>query len=145
MSALAVCTGLVLLLTADASSLTGEPHRNRVFMATVCVVSLVLILRQLSRRAFPSLLVGVAAGLCHSLNAVYLKLTVEDLFKPSITTVVQPAYDIGYHAAQILLNRIEQATTGDEPATVRLPATLKICDSSRLPSKRNSRRLRATN
>jgi len=77
--------------------------------------------------------------------ATFDELTVEDLSKPSITTVVQPAYDIGYHAAQILLNRIEQARTGDEPATVRLPATLKICDSSRLPSKRNSRRLRATN
>ena len=83
LSALAVCAGLVLLLTADASSLTGEPHRNRVFMATVCVVSLVLILRQVSRHTFPwlaGLLVGVAAGLCHALNAVYLKLTVEDLF-----------------------------------------------------------------
>lgn len=51
-SALAVCAGLVLLLTADASSLTGEPHRNRVFMATVSVVSLVLILRQVSRHTF---------------------------------------------------------------------------------------------
>jgi len=77
--------------------------------------------------------------------ATFDELTVEDLFKPSITTVVQPAYDIGYRAAEILLNRIEQVGTGDEPVTVRLPATLKICDSSRLPTKRNSRRLRATN
>src|SRR6201988_2165369 len=36
LSALGVCAGLVILLTADASSLTGEPQRNRVFMATVC-------------------------------------------------------------------------------------------------------------
>ncbi len=77
--------------------------------------------------------------------ATFDELTVEDLFKPSITTVVQPAYDIGYRAAEILLNRIEQVGTGDEPVTVRLPATLKICDSSRVPSKRSSRRLRATN
>ena len=83
LSALAVCAGLVLLLTADASSLTGGPHRHRVLMATACMVGLIVVLRQLSRHTFPWLagpLVGVAAGLCHALNAVYLKLTVEDLY-----------------------------------------------------------------
>src|ERR1700716_2299646 len=83
LSALAVCAGLVLLLTADASPLTGAPHRHRVLLATACMVGLIVMLRQVSRHAFPWLagsLVGVAAGLCHALNAVYLKLTVEDLF-----------------------------------------------------------------
>jgi hypothetical protein len=83
LSALAVCAGLVLLLTVDASPLTGDPHRHRVFLATVSVVSLVVLLRQLSRHTFPwlaGLVVGVAAGLCHALNAVYLKLTVEDVY-----------------------------------------------------------------
>jgi hypothetical protein len=82
-SALAVCAGLVLFLTADASPMTGEPHRHRVLLATACVVGLVVMLRQVSRHTFAwlaGLLVGVAAGLCHALNAVYLKLTVEDLF-----------------------------------------------------------------
>jgi drug/metabolite transporter (DMT)-like permease len=81
-SALAVCAGLVLFLTAGASPLTGEPHRHRVLLATACMVGLVVMLRQVSRHTFPwlaGLLVGVAAGLCHALNAVYLKLTVEDL------------------------------------------------------------------
>ena len=41
--------------------------------------------------------------------ATFDELTVDDLFSPSITTVVQPAYDIGYRAAQILLDRIEGA------------------------------------
>jgi hypothetical protein len=83
MSALACCAGLVLLLTADASPLTGAPHRHRVLLATVCVVGLIVTLRQVSRRTLPWLagpVVGVAAGLCHALNAVYLKLTVEDVF-----------------------------------------------------------------
>lgn len=83
LAAISVCAGLALLVTADASPLSGEPHRNRVLGATVCVVGLVLSLRQLSRHATPwlaGLLVGVAAGLCHALNAVYLKLTVEDLY-----------------------------------------------------------------
>ena len=31
------------------------------------------------------------------------ELTVDDLFYPSITTVVQPAFDIGHRAAEILL------------------------------------------
>lgn len=83
LSALAVGAGLVLLLTVEASALTGDPHRNRVLMATACVASLVLLLRQVSRHTYPwlaGLLIGVAAGVCHALNAVYLKLTVEDLF-----------------------------------------------------------------
>lgn len=59
------------------------------------------------------------------------ELTSDDLFLPAITTVVQPAYDIGSRAAEILLDRIEGAATDEDPLTVRLPATLKICDSSR--------------
>lgn len=61
------------------------------------------------------------------------ELTVDDLFQPAVTTVVQPAYEIGYRAAEILLDRIESGVTPVETATVRLPATLKVRDSSRLP------------
>ena len=59
------------------------------------------------------------------------ELTVDDLFTPSITTVVQPAYEIGFRAAQILLERIENGNAVGVPFTVRLPATLRIRDSSR--------------
>jgi DNA-binding LacI/PurR family transcriptional regulator len=58
------------------------------------------------------------------------ELTVDDLFTPSITTVVQPAYEIGFRAAEVLLERIEAGTTPDRNATIRLPATLKIRTSS---------------
>jgi LacI family transcriptional regulator len=61
------------------------------------------------------------------------ELTVDDLFTPSITTVVQPAYDIGFRAAQILLERIENGNPEGAPLTVRLPATLRVRDSSRSP------------
>lgn len=61
------------------------------------------------------------------------ELTVDDLFQPAVTTVIQPAYDIGYRAAQILLERIQGGGNLTETTTVRLPATLKIRDSSRLP------------
>lgn len=59
------------------------------------------------------------------------ELTVDDLFTPSITTVVQPAYDIGFRAAQILLERIENVNVEGQSFTVRLPATLRIRESSR--------------
>lgn len=84
LSAIAVCAGLVLVLTAyGASPLAGSPHRHRVLIATACAIGLIVSLRQVSRHSTPrlaSLLIGVAAGLCHALNAVYLKLTVEDLY-----------------------------------------------------------------
>jgi DNA-binding LacI/PurR family transcriptional regulator len=57
------------------------------------------------------------------------ELTVDELFTPSITTVVQPAYDIGFRAAEILLERIENGS--GESFTVRLPATLRVRESSR--------------
>ena len=60
------------------------------------------------------------------------ELTVDDLFQPAVTTVIQPAYDIGYRAAQILLKRISGGDDLSEAMTIRLPATLKIRDSSRL-------------
>ncbi len=60
------------------------------------------------------------------------ELTVDDLFRPAVTTVVQPAYEIGYRAAEILLTRIHNGDgEAEEAMTIRLPATLKVRDSSR--------------
>jgi DNA-binding LacI/PurR family transcriptional regulator len=64
--------------------------------------------------------------------ATFDELAVDDLFSPSITTVVQPAYDIGFRAAQILLQRIEGEAPEGESITVRLPATLKVRESSKV-------------
>ena len=61
------------------------------------------------------------------------ELTVDDLFQPAVTTVVQPAYDIGHQAAEILLKRITNGDSVEEAITIRLPATLKVRDSSGLP------------
>jgi len=65
------------------------------------------------------------------------ELTVDELFTPAVTTIVQPAYDIGFQAAEILLRRIEKGSSRelsarDPLAAVRLPAALKIRDSSRM-------------
>jgi DNA-binding LacI/PurR family transcriptional regulator len=59
------------------------------------------------------------------------ELTSDDLFFPAITTIVQPAFEIGYGAAEILLDRIEGAEAGEAPVTLRLQAMLKVRDSSR--------------
>lgn len=61
--------------------------------------------------------------------ATFDELAHDDLFTPSITTVVQPAYDIGYRAAEILLDRIADAPQS-EPVTLRLPARLEVRASS---------------
>jgi LacI family transcriptional regulator len=66
--------------------------------------------------------------------ATFDELTVDDLFRPAVTTVVQPAYDIGHRAAEILMRRIEAPESSPQPVTVRLPATLKVRESSRLPA-----------
>src|SRR4051812_31668803 len=58
-------------------------------------------------------------------------LTVDDLFRPAITTVVQPAYEIGSRAADILIGRIEETAKNGQSMTIRLPAALKVRDSSR--------------
>jgi hypothetical protein len=129
LSALAVCAGLVLLLTADASPLTGEPHRHRVTLATVCVVSLVLLLRQVSRHTVPwlaGMLVGVAAGLCHALNAVYLKLTVEDLYHgATLATLLDwPVYALAATAVSgMLLVQIAFASGPLPPAVAAMSVT----------------------
>lgn len=58
------------------------------------------------------------------------ELTVDDLFYPSITTVVQPAFEIGGCAAEMLLDRIDGVAASDS-LTVRLQPVLKIGESSR--------------
>jgi DNA-binding LacI/PurR family transcriptional regulator len=67
--------------------------------------------------------------------ATFDELAVAELFSPSITTVVQPAYDIGYRAAELLLNRIN-GEAGDETVTIRLPAHLEVRESSRRVARR---------
>jgi LacI family transcriptional regulator len=64
--------------------------------------------------------------------ATFDELTVADLFTPSITTVVQPAYDIGLRAAEILLGRINGRAT-ENAVSIRLPAHLEVRASTQLP------------
>ncbi len=57
------------------------------------------------------------------------ELNPEELFRPGITTVVQPAFEIGSRAVQVLLRRIRSGTDGRREK-VRLPAMLVVRESS---------------
>lgn len=58
------------------------------------------------------------------------EITAEDFFQPSVTSVVQPTFEMGYRAVELLLARIEQKIDPDTVQKVRLPATLMVRDSS---------------
>jgi DNA-binding LacI/PurR family transcriptional regulator len=61
------------------------------------------------------------------------EITAEDFFRPGITSVVQPTFDMGYQAVEVLLRRIDKENAGSPRENVRLPATLKVRDSSNAP------------
>jgi DNA-binding LacI/PurR family transcriptional regulator len=58
------------------------------------------------------------------------ELIADDVFKPAVTAVVQPAYEIGFRAAEILLKRIEEGHERRAAINVRLPARLEIRETS---------------
>jgi DNA-binding LacI/PurR family transcriptional regulator len=60
------------------------------------------------------------------------ELIAEDFFQPRITSVVQPTYEIGHRAVEVLFERIAPGGAAASVSTVRLPATLVVRDSSRL-------------
>jgi DNA-binding LacI/PurR family transcriptional regulator len=64
--------------------------------------------------------------------ATFDELTAEEFFKPGITSVIQPTFDMGYRAVEVLLNRIEKETSESPRENVRLPATLMVRDSSKV-------------
>jgi DNA-binding LacI/PurR family transcriptional regulator len=61
------------------------------------------------------------------------ELTAEDFFRPGITSVVQPTFDMGYRAIEVLLKRIETGNAEHPRERVRLPATLTVRESSGTP------------
>jgi DNA-binding LacI/PurR family transcriptional regulator len=61
------------------------------------------------------------------------EITAEDFFRPGITSVVQPTFDMGYRAIEVLLDRIEQEKEDSPRERVRLPATLTVRESSSTP------------
>jgi DNA-binding LacI/PurR family transcriptional regulator len=72
--------------------------------------------------------------------ATFDELTAEDFFKPGITSVIQPTFDMGYRAVEVLLKRINKETADHPREKVRLPATLIVRDSSSTPCETAARK-----
>ena len=75
-----------------------------------------------------------AAGLTTPNDIAFVtfdELTADGFFRPAVTSVVQPAFEIGSRAVEVLLDRIEN---GPRPVQkVRLAATLAVRESSSRP------------
>ena len=64
--------------------------------------------------------------------ATFDELTSIRLFEPRITTVIQPAHEIGWQGAELLICRIKDQDWDATPVKMRLPTKLHVADSSRL-------------
>lgn len=130
LSALAVCGGLVLFLTTEgASPLHGSPQRPRVILSSVCAIGLIVILLLVSRACaawLGSMLVGVGAGLCHAMNAVFIKMTMTDLLDRGVaaTAVDWPGYALAISSlGGLLLGQLAFASGALPPAVAAISVT----------------------
>lgn len=61
------------------------------------------------------------------------EVMIDSLFKPSITSIIQPTHEIGYRAVEVLMDRIANQKTKFTPSIIRLPATILVRESSQTP------------
>jgi LacI family transcriptional regulator len=78
-------------------------------------------------RAFQSLSISCPEQMA---LVTFDELAVDGLFRPGITTVVQPAYEIGYRGASALLQKIKAGARKAAPLVLRLPTELRLRESS---------------
>lgn len=62
--------------------------------------------------------------------ACFDELTVAEVFRPRLTTVVQPAYSIGRRGVELLLDRINGAMKDDKPVRILLETELMVREST---------------
>ncbi|MVN75151.1 substrate-binding domain-containing protein [Hymenobacter sp. HMF4947] len=62
----------------------------------------------------------------------FTNLTVADMLSPSLSTVVQPAMEIGQEAVSRLLDLIELKHRAAPPTTITIPTTMVLRESSQL-------------
>lgn len=72
--------------------------------------------------------------------AVFDEVPGNGSFYPEITTVVQPAYEIGYKGAELLIEQIERGGPDYKPVEIRIQPELRIREST-LPPERTRERL----
>lgn len=130
LSALAVCGGLVLFLTTEgASPLKGAPQRTKVLLASACAIGVIAVLVLVSRVCagwLASMLVGVGAGLCHAMNAVFIKMTMTDLLDRGVaaTAIDWPGYALALSTLSgLLLGQLAFASGALPPAVAAISVT----------------------
>jgi LacI family transcriptional regulator len=57
-------------------------------------------------------------------------LPFSDVFQPHVTSLAQPAYQMGYEAAQLLIQRLQRKIKSRKEVTIRLTPELKIREST---------------
>lgn len=86
-----------------------------------------------------------AMGMTTPRNLAYVtfdEISAEDFFRPGITSVVQPAFEIGSRAVEVLLRKIAQPGTIRPVEKIRLSASLVIRESSGSPLSAASKKRR---
>ena len=58
------------------------------------------------------------------------EIMMDELFSPSITSIVQPAHEIGYCAVEVLMDRISNKEDPHRPSIMRLSAAIVVRESS---------------
>jgi hypothetical protein len=109
--------------------LRGSPQRPRVLLATACAVGLIVILLLVSRLTaawLATMLVGITAGLCHAMNAVFIKMTTADLLGAGVggTAVDWPGYTLAISTlGGLLLGQLAFASGALPPAVAAISVT----------------------
>jgi DNA-binding LacI/PurR family transcriptional regulator len=86
--------------------------------------------------ALDALRSAYAAGLTTPQDISFVTLdeiAAADFFQPAITTVVQPAFDMGCRAVEVLVDRILRGDAMGHYKKIHLPSTLVVRASSSLP------------
>lgn len=131
-SAIGVCAGVAMLFASgNAAGVSATPDRQRALIVTAGVVVAVIVLRRCSRMAtawVASLLVGVAAGLCHAMTAVFLQMTVADVLQGGFLVLLDwPPYGLLISTVcGLLLAQIAFATGPLPPAVAAMSSTNPI-------------------
>ncbi len=62
--------------------------------------------------------------------ATFDRLKLTEVFRPHVTSVEQPSYEIGAQGTRLLIERIKTPAEGSERVHIQLPTALRIAESS---------------
>jgi LacI family transcriptional regulator len=74
--------------------------------------------------------------------AIFDDIPGADVFRPRLTAVAQPAYELGYKAAELLIQRVTGELRSKEPIVVTLEPELKVRESTVTDPRHTPRNLR---